>query len=274
MGSAVTFPLQCIIFTMFAVAAVIISRKQSVNEKHIVDACREVRVYGDDIIVPVSSYPVLVSMLSACFLKVNESKSFVNGPFRESCGMDAMDGIDITPAYFLQGYEPNSPESVMSVVESSNNFHLKGMWRTANYILLLIPYSVRRLIPSYGPSLWPSVKTLADTYGPGFSLATASYSSGYRATGKTRWNSDLHREEVRVLDLLTKIRYSVPEGEAALFQFFTESTGPYTKWGDPTEVKELGQGQQPVHQLVKRWVPTISVGEEPVTSVLAPFKAG
>lgn len=56
-------------------------------------------VYGDDVIIEpeyVEDYKALTRFLG---FSINEDKSFSSGPFRESCGLDAFDGIDVTPFY-------------------------------------------------------------------------------------------------------------------------------------------------------------------------------
>jgi hypothetical protein len=83
MGNGSTFPLETLIF---------------------VSACRAIgskayAVYGDDIILETELVPDLLRLLSFLGFDVNKEKSFTAGPFRESCGGDYFNGIDITPFY-------------------------------------------------------------------------------------------------------------------------------------------------------------------------------
>lgn len=55
------------------------------------------RVFGDDVAVCSEYYEAVMKALPKAGLKVNATKSFVKGSFRESCGMDAYRGIDVTP---------------------------------------------------------------------------------------------------------------------------------------------------------------------------------
>lgn len=88
MGNGTTFPLETLLFWSFAV---------SVAEA---EGCEgAVRVYGDDIIVPAACAPQLIGVLRDLGFTPNPSKSFWEGPFRESCGKDYYKGIDIRPAY-------------------------------------------------------------------------------------------------------------------------------------------------------------------------------
>lgn len=56
-------------------------------------------VYGDDIIVPTYEYEELCSILEKAGFVVNHQKSYSDGPFRESCGGDYLEGYDVTPFY-------------------------------------------------------------------------------------------------------------------------------------------------------------------------------
>lgn len=98
-GSAVTFPIQTIIYTGCCYAAILYDRGMKVTYKNICKIAREVRVFGDDIILPSSTVPTLTALLHYLELKVNESKTHSTGGFREACGTDAWCGYDITPSY-------------------------------------------------------------------------------------------------------------------------------------------------------------------------------
>lgn len=85
MGNGYTFPLETLIF--WALAA---------------SCCNEdcdATVYGDDIIVPVGAYDLLIESLVALGFVPNSRKSFKTGPFRESCGKDYFSGFDVRPVY-------------------------------------------------------------------------------------------------------------------------------------------------------------------------------
>jgi len=86
MGSGHTFPLQTILFYSI-VKAVLELMGSSAN----------VDVYGDDIIFPSEYSQYVVHSLHALGFTVNEEKSFVEGPFRESCGGDYHTGVDVRP---------------------------------------------------------------------------------------------------------------------------------------------------------------------------------
>lgn len=103
MGNATTFPLESLIFMALSRACARITGTQ----------IRELRVYGDDIIVPRSMSLLLIEVLSFCGFSTNRSKSFIFGPFRESCGVDYFSGIDVRPVY-LKRY-PRTEEEAYSL---------------------------------------------------------------------------------------------------------------------------------------------------------------
>jgi len=87
MGNGFTFPLETLIFYALSQACV------REGDDHLVS------VYGDDIVIPAYAYPLLERVLTATGFLLNRSKSFVTGPFRESCGKDYLRGINIRPSY-------------------------------------------------------------------------------------------------------------------------------------------------------------------------------
>lgn len=56
-------------------------------------------VFGDDIIIPKDEYEGFTKVLTDAGLVVNHDKSYFEGPFRESCGGDYFEGVDVTPFY-------------------------------------------------------------------------------------------------------------------------------------------------------------------------------
>lgn len=89
MGNGCTFELETLVFWSLAVACV---RRLDADEFN-------VRVYGDDIIVPSEAYDLLVEVLTYCGFSTNSAKSFKGGPFRESCGKDFYDGLEVRPFF-------------------------------------------------------------------------------------------------------------------------------------------------------------------------------
>jgi hypothetical protein len=86
MGSALCFPIMALTIWSLLTAA-------APNA----DTRERILVYGDDVIVPTAYAGSAMAILEEFGLKINRSKSCVQGFFRESCGVDAFKGVDVTP---------------------------------------------------------------------------------------------------------------------------------------------------------------------------------
>lgn len=56
-------------------------------------------VYGDDIICNQSKASEYIAVLEGVGFKINRAKSFVDGPFFESCGKHFFEGMDVSPCF-------------------------------------------------------------------------------------------------------------------------------------------------------------------------------
>lgn len=56
-------------------------------------------VFGDDIIVPKHVSRYVLRLLDICGFSINREKTFLEGPFRESCGGDYLLGVNVRPVY-------------------------------------------------------------------------------------------------------------------------------------------------------------------------------
>ncbi len=88
MGSALCFPIESVLF--WAIARVSLADSAS-------DPIEGVYVYGDDVILPPPAVDNFINYCTMLALRVNTSKSYTHGPFRESCGFDAWKGLNVTP---------------------------------------------------------------------------------------------------------------------------------------------------------------------------------
>jgi hypothetical protein len=209
MGSSLTFPVQSMVYALAAITAVIYGRGWSVDKRSLTTASRMVRVYGDDIIVPVDVCGILTDLLTEVGLQVNQAKTFSVGNFRESCGMDAFKGVDVTPAYVLEVCDETRPASVVSTVASSNNFFRKGLWRTASWLQSTVPSKFQR-----------GIRVVSAESG---AFGWVSYCGSVSAGHKSRWNNDLQRWEIRVLVPRVRVERRPIEGWQSLLQYFTEA---------------------------------------------------
>ncbi len=148
MGSALCFPFEGLVFATI----IFVGIERALNRPLTVEDVRsfygKVRVYGDDIIVPVEYVHHVVEELEAFGLRVNSDKSFWTGRFRESCGKDYYAGVDVSISRVRRVLPSNKQhvEEIVSAVSLRNQmFHL-GMHETVDYldnlITGLIPFPV------------------------------------------------------------------------------------------------------------------------------------
>ena len=98
MGNGFTFELESLLFLALARAACqVIGCDSSL-----------VNTYGDDIIIPTEAYSLLQSTLQCIGFSVNQEKSFSHGLFRESCGSDFFNGIQVRPLFLKRRPTPAS----------------------------------------------------------------------------------------------------------------------------------------------------------------------
>lgn len=90
MGNGITFPLETLIFHTAALAVC----------EHLGIKTTDVSTYGDDIIVPVAAYDLLIRLLRDLGFSANLKKSNTTGSrMRESCGAHYIDSKDVKPFY-------------------------------------------------------------------------------------------------------------------------------------------------------------------------------
>lgn len=230
MGSACTFPVETVLFLGIAIAAVLTVRKLKPTLENVRSLRGEVAVFGDDIVIPVDSRELFVEALEVLYFKVNSHKSFWTGKFRESCGVDAFDGVDVTPVYWHRSYN-GGPESLASVVECRNNYYSKWLLNTAAYLTSTLPEDLNI----------PQVAMRSGVFG----FKTRCRPRNVALSG--RYNHGLQRAELRVRSIISKQARAQTNDDTALLQYFTEAPGPLTKWSH-------GVPQRPLLKTKKRWV--------------------
>lgn len=90
MGNGYTFELETLIFYALAVAA-------CEEEEILVRTGSNLSVYGDDVIIPKGAFDRFSEAAEACGFTINETKSFTDGVFYESCGHDFFLGFFCRP---------------------------------------------------------------------------------------------------------------------------------------------------------------------------------
>lgn len=237
MGNATTFPIQSMVFLVVALACCC-EEERLVTPRILRRLSGKVSIFGDDIIVPNEIARTVCTVLEALGFKVNTAKSYMEGLFRESCGIDAFRGVCVTPAYW-HGCFDGTPESYASAIETSNNFYRKFMVETANGI-------ARRM---RAPIRFPVVPLNSGVVGfESFVAVPHRFPS--------RWNKDLQREELRV-PVFQQVPKVLPvHSNTNLLQYFTEDPSPMDPW-------RAGIRLRPVLKIRHRWVPTTQFLAEP-----------
>jgi hypothetical protein len=137
MGNATTFPVQSIAFAVLAIASLLDGDNKFPSFRNVLRAARNVRVYGDDIIVPSKHSHLTMDWITAFGLTVNRNKSFTTGNFRESCGVDAYRGVDVTPLYIRFHPDHSSkkePNTIAHLASLSNHAWLRGLYSMSTYL--------------------------------------------------------------------------------------------------------------------------------------------
>jgi hypothetical protein len=175
MGNRLTFPLEVLTFSSIVSEAIHLSGG---------DPKREVwLVYGDDIIIPTIYYDTTVALLTRYGFIVNDEKSYRGNKshvFRESCGMWALDGFDVTPVLLsrklpqigkrymgrnvpkgLHGLQTNWPTSY---VQLSNRLYESGLWHARSYVVRSMKEQLKHQMPLFTQphidgGLWSSEPT-------------------------------------------------------------------------------------------------------------------
>lgn len=136
MGSALCFPIEVMAFS-----AIIFAGLREAGGHPVPDILRlfgsgEVRVYGDDIIVPVDSVFYVEEYLESFGLRVNRAKSFSQGKFRESCGGDYYDGVDVTPVRVRRDLplSKQHAEELVSTSATANLLSDAGYGQASEYL--------------------------------------------------------------------------------------------------------------------------------------------
>ncbi len=150
MGNGFTFSLQTLIFCCVVEAAyktLGIAMLRS-NGRGKALNCGNFSVFGDDIIVEAQAYDFVSRLLVLCGFRVNATKSFSIGPFRESCGADFLNGTNIRPI-FIKSLETEASRFVaingLRLWSARLNIDIR---RTLSYLLR---YVRRLLVPRSSP---------------------------------------------------------------------------------------------------------------------------
>ena len=209
MGSALTFPIEAMIFTIIAFMGVDVTegRRTSVRQ-----AVGRISVYGDDIIVPIDSTSDVVRFLETFGFKVNKHKSFWTGKFRESCGKEYYGGSDVSIVR-LRAEVPTSRQDAVLIrrlTEFRNRAYRAGLWGTVREVDRMLEPLVRLASRHVDEtSAFPSSELARETVLPVYH--------------RISWDHQLHRwTRAGTFCMPTRRTYTV-DGEGGVLKWFFEN---------------------------------------------------
>jgi len=202
MGSALCFPILAL--TVWSIAE---STCRSEHRLH-----NQVYVYGDDLIVPVESLESVTRSLQDVGLVVNLEKSFHKGFFRESCGMDAYKGVQVTPLRFKKGLVGLHPDHSVyeHLISLSESFFNKGFWKTCGFLR-------KRIAKFFGKIPWTTSSSYPGYYCPDYSECERRNALHF----KRRFNKNLQYTEFRVRNVQPVKTKSLTSCDAKMLKALT-----------------------------------------------------
>lgn len=279
MGSACCFPVECLVFASVCEAVVRqISGRRSRKYDYV--------VYGDDIVIRHEFFQPVVEELTRLNFLVNESKSFSGqGPFvfREACGIECLNGIDISPLRISRKLTPFfgdvcSPVECVSWCDFINHAYDYGFTELRALLLWCLK--------SVTPSFHQIQRVPYEEWCRGEISGSAPYlvTAEYYATNygcRTRWNGPTHDRptrpglflsETEVVTVGSKPNADVEDairtldGEYCLFYWQSLSRyAPSELYNEYSSLQPLDAGKcicgEPGRPGWRRkWVPSISTG--------------
>lgn len=221
-GNATTFVVQSIVYACLCITATLWAEhgaRARVTPSSLRRAARKVQVFGDDLILPSSAGPYLALLLELNQLEIGWDKTHHQGNFRESCGMDAYKGYDVTPLYFqslsVPGIKPSAKE-LASWIDVSNNAYRKGLWALSYLMMESLPKRIRKKIPI--------------TRDPSIGLRFLTHGKALRFPSKQRFNVELQLKESHCLVVKSESVRQGRQNRDNILQYIIEGPEPETLW--------------------------------------------
>jgi len=205
MGSALCFPMESIVFVTVIFYGIEQALGRRITDHDVRSMIGRVRVYGDDIIVPVDYVQSVMQALEAFGFVVNGNKSYWNGKFRESCGEDFYDGqpVKVVRLRYLLPVNRRHVRELVSAVSLRNQLFGAGWYRTSAWLDEVIG----RIIPF--PYVEPT-SPLLGRHGTAYDLFNQEISH----------DANLHRPLVRGVKIVPKKPVSKLDSYGALMKWF------------------------------------------------------
>lgn len=217
MGSALCFPVEALVFSACVDAFLAHTHLGSV-------VCH---VYGDDLLVPREYATEIMGFLREIGMVPNIAKCCYTGSFRESCGHEWFQSVDVTvvrPKTFAPRgtSNPHGIEGLLPMVGYANRMYATGYKSAAQAIADMCRFPV-----SPGSAPWSACPGLRWKY-----------------EGRKRWNKDLQRFEQLALVPSGSRPGSAPASYSAL------AAGLIAGWRSDRVIN-------PIHRTKLEWVPIV-----------------
>lgn len=188
MGSALCFPVMGLVHFALIKSIISMTAPQHINDI-------PVYVYGDDIIIESSYAEEVMEKLPDFGMKINQKKSFFQSYFRESCGVHAYYGVNITPVRFKSiVHQSISVNDVVGLLKQEYDLFKKGYKKTAALIRSEL------LKSQYGRFLKLTVGTKSNLFG--FIRDDDALMPLAKQCNAKRWNSDLQAYKYRLCTIV------------------------------------------------------------------------
>jgi hypothetical protein len=153
MGSALTFPIEAMVFLTVILLGIERESSAPLTTEDLLKFRGQVRVFGDDLIVPRDNVLSVCDELQTFGYVVNTGKSFWTGRFRESCGKEYYDGTDVSIVRVrrLLPTTRTDARGVISAVELRNQAYWAGLWQTARWLDSYIEKRIKHF-PNVAPT--------------------------------------------------------------------------------------------------------------------------
>jgi hypothetical protein len=209
MGSALTFPMEAMVFLTLIFIGIERELNTQFSHSLLSEMKGRVRVYGDDIIVPVEFVDSVIETLELFGARVNRRKSFWNGKFRESCGKEYYDGHDVSIVKVRRVLPTNRRhvQELIATVALRNQLYWAGYWTTCQWL----DDKIRKILKYY-----PVVKSSSPA------LGRESVLPGIQTD---RYSQTLHRPEIKAYIPYAKLPLDTLEGAGALLKCFLMKQG-------------------------------------------------
>jgi hypothetical protein len=215
MGNALCFPVETLVFWALSLATMLASitslkefKSLSLQlQNRMLRRC-PLRVFGDDIIVPMRFHSAVCDTLLDAGMVVNFAKTCSDSLVREACGSWYFAGYDVRITRF-KFHQLSGTHVWCSFADNAKELFANGLHHAANSVLLLI---AEMHTAPLGFNGFPGQRRLGEGY---------------------RWNSDLQRLEYRAPLLSNEDGHMRIPGEKGLYAFFTKQATFAVLHGDP-----------------------------------------